>query len=359
MTADILSDEALDKVLARFEALEGVMREGGHGAAYVAQAREHASLRELAQQARALRALRESLRETQEMSDGADMEMAALAREELESLQGRVRALEAHLLSLLVEQDGDDRRNIILEVRPGAGGDEAALFAGDLFRMYQRYASLRGWTVEIMGTSATVGGGYKEAIAAIKGEGVFGQMKFESGVHRVQRIPVTESGGRIHTSTATVAVLAEPDPLEVTLDEKDVRIDVFRARGPGGQSVNTTDSAVRVTHLPSGIVVSQQDEKSQHRNKAKALQILRARLYERERLRRQQEEAQTRRSQVGTGDRSERIRTYNFPQSRVTDHRIGLTLHKLEKFLQGEALQEMVDALASQARVAQAAGKQG
>ncbi len=233
----------------------------------------------------------------------------------------------------------------ILEVRAGTGGEEAALFAADLFRMYQRYAELHGWRFELMQASDTGIGGVKEAIAEIGGKGVFARLKFESGVHRVQRVPETESSGRIHTSAATVAVLPEAEEVDIAIDEKDLRIDVFRASGPGGQSVNTTDSGVRITHVPTGIVVSQQDEKSQHKNRAKAMKVLRARLYDAERAAKDAERAAARRSQVGTGDRSERIRTYNFPQGRVTDHRIGLTLHKLERVLAGEALDEIVDAL--------------
>ena len=235
--------------------------------------------------------------------------------------------------------------NVILEVRAVTGGDEAALFAGDLFRMYCRHAELNGYKVEILNTSDGDIGGFKEVVAAIRGDSVFARLKFESGVHRVQRVPETESSGRIHTSAATVAVLPEPEEVDVQIDDKDLRVDVFRASGPGGQSVNTTDSAVRITHLPTGIVVSQQDEKSQHKNRAKALQVLRARLFEAERERLESERSADRRSQVGSGDRSERIRTYNYPQGRVTDHRINLTLHKLEKIVAGDSLDDVIDAL--------------
>ena len=233
----------------------------------------------------------------------------------------------------------------MLEIRAGTGGDEAALFAGDLFRMYSRYADLNGWKVEPISASSSDVGGYKEVVASVTGQGVFAKLKFESGVHRVQRVPVTESGGRIHTSAATVAVLPEPEEVDVQIDENDLKIDVYRASGAGGQHVNTTDSAVRITHLPSGLVVTQQDEKSQHKNKAKALKVLRARLYEAERERAASEEASARKSMVGSGDRSERIRTYNFPQGRVTDHRIGLTLHKLPEIVAGDALNELIGAL--------------
>jgi peptide chain release factor 1 len=246
---------------------------------------------------------------------------------------------------LLLPKDEADEKNAILEVRAGTGGDEAALFAAELFRMYQRYAELRGWRFELLNLAETDLGGYKEAVASIAGRNVFARLKFESGVHRVQRVPATEGSGRIHTSAATVAVLPEAEEVDVEIDEKDLRIDIFRASGPGGQSVNTTDSAVRITHLPSGLVVQQQDEKSQHKNKAKALKVLRARLYEMERARKDAMRAAERKGQVGSGDRSERVRTYNFPQGRVTDHRINLTLHKIDRVLAGEALDELVEAL--------------
>ncbi len=253
--------------------------------------------------------------------------------------------MERKLKVLLLPKDSADERNAILEVRAGTGGDEAALFAAELFRMYQRYAELHGWRFEALGVSDTGIGGFKEASAAISGKGVFARLKFESGVHRVQRVPVTESSGRTHTSAATIAVLPEAEELDVVIDDKDLRIDTFRAQGAGGQHVNTTDSAVRITHLPSGIVVSCQDEKSQHKNRAKALKVLRARLYDQQRREQEEARAADRKSQVGSGDRSERIRTYNFPQGRVTDHRINLTLHKLEKILAGEAMDELIEAL--------------
>ena len=256
---------------------------------------------------------------------------------------------------MLLPKDADDARNAILEVRAGTGGDEAALFAGDLFGMYQRMSSRYGWRFEVMEVSETGIGGYKEATATISGQDVFARLKFESGVHRVQRVPETETGGRIHTSAATVAVLPEVEDVDIDLNENDLRVDVFRASGPGGQSVNTTDSAVRITHLPTGIVVSQQDEKSQHKNRAKAMKILRARIYDAERARQEAERAASRKGQVGSGDRSERIRTYNFPQGRVTDHRINLTLYKLDKILAGEAIDEVIDALASEDQAARLA----
>jgi peptide chain release factor 1 len=253
--------------------------------------------------------------------------------------------METALEVLLLPKDSADELSVIVEVRAGTGGDEAALFAGSLFRMYARYADLQGWKCEIISQSEGEVGGYKEVVASIRGRGAFARLKFESGVHRVQRVPETESGGRIHTSAATVAVLPEPEEVDVKIEDKDLRIDVFRASGPGGQSVNTTDSAVRITHLPTGIIVIQQDEKSQHKNRAKAMTVLRARLFEAERQRADDERAADRKSQVGSGDRSERIRTYNFPQGRVTDHRINITLHKLEKILAGDGLDELLETL--------------
>jgi peptide chain release factor 1 len=273
-----------------------------------------------------------------------DAEMRSLAEAELKTLKEQLPELERRVKVMLLPKDEADERNAILEVRAGAGGDEASLFAAELFRMYLRYAELRGWKVEILGISETGLGGYREAAMAINGRGVFARLKFESGVHRVQRVPATEGSGRIHTSTATVAVLPEAEDVDIHIDDKDLRIDVFRASGPGGQSVNTTDSAVRVTHLPTGVVVQQQDEKSQHKNKAKALKVLRARLYDMERAAREAERAATRKGQVGTGERSEKVRTYNFPQNRVTDHRINLTLHKIDRIMAGE-LDEIIEAL--------------
>jgi peptide chain release factor 1 len=277
-------------------------------------------------------------------------EMKAMAEEEFAQLKDRIPALEKRLQMLLLPKDVADNKNAILEVRAGTGGEEAGLFAANLFRMYQRYAESRNWKFELLSLNETGLGGYKEAIASVSGQGVFARLKFESGVHRVQRVPETESGGRIHTSAATVAVMPEAEEVDIKIEDKDLRIDVFRASGPGGQSVNTTDSAVRITHLPTGIVVSQQDEKSQHKNKAKAMRVLRARLYDAERKRADDERAAARRDQVGSGDRSERIRTYNFPERRVTDHRINLTLHKLDGVLDGD-LDEFIDALTADDQV--------
>ncbi len=280
-----------------------------------------------------------------------DEELKEIATNEFTSLKEHISELEKEIQIALLPKDKDDTRNVILEVRAGTGGDEAGLFASDLFGMYEKLSVKNKWKFEVMEVAETNVGGYKEAQANIIGNGVFGRLKFESGVHRVQRVPTTETSGRIHTSAATVAVLPEAEDLEILIEEKDLRVDVFRSSGPGGQSVNTTDSAVRITHIPSGIVVSQQDEKSQHKNRAKAMKILQSRLYEAERQKQQDERSSTRKDQVGSGDRSERIRTYNFPQGRVTDHRINLTLHKLEKILSGEALDELIDALVVEDRL--------
>jgi peptide chain release factor 1 len=280
--------------------------------------------------------LHEQLSATREMTRDADEELRAMAREEVSALEERERALQGELKRLLVPQDPNDERDVILEVRAGAGGDEAALFAGDLFRMYARYAERRHWKVELLAASESESGGFKEAIAEVHGAGAYSRLKFESGVHRVQRVPVTEASGRIHTSTATVSVLPEADEVDVEIPEKELRIDVYRSSGPGGQSVNTTDSAVRITHLPTGLVVAIQDEKSQHKNKAKAMAVLRSRLLELEQQRQAEERGEQRRSQVGSGERAEKIRTYNFPDDRVTDHRIGLTIHNLPGLLEGD-----------------------
>ncbi|TMA39304.1 MAG: peptide chain release factor 1, partial [Deltaproteobacteria bacterium] len=295
--------------------------------------------------------------EHRELAHGKDEELRELARGELPALERRLEELEATLKRLLVPRDPNDDRNVVVEIRAGTGGEEASLFGAELFRMYSRYAERQGWRVEVLSSSPTGLGGFKEVIALVQGKGAYSRLKFEGGVHRVQRVPVTETQGRIHTSAVTVAVLPEAEDVEVELADKELRIDVFRSSGPGGQSVNTTDSAVRVTHLPTGLVVTCQDEKSQHKNKAKALKILRARLLERARHEQQSEIAASRRAMVGSGDRSEKIRTYNFPQSRVTDHRANLTLHTLERVLDGE-LDAIIDALTTrqQAEALEAAG---
>ena len=297
------------------------------------------------------RSVLEELDATHAMADDPDEEIRSMAREELARLEARSAELQASLRVLLVPRDPNDDRNVILEIRAGTGGDEAALFAADLYRMYARYAERRRWKLEVMTASDTEAGGYKEIIAEVRGDAAYSRLKFESGVHRVQRVPSTEAQGRIHTSTATVSVLPEADEVEVQIDEKDLRVDVYRSSGPGGQSVNTTDSAVRITHLPTGLVVAIQDEKSQHKNRAKAMSVLRARLLEAEQERQAAERGEERRSQVGTGERSEKIRTYNFPDDRVTDHRIGLTVHNLPGLLEGD-LDRVIEPLseADQAR---------
>ena len=281
----------------------------------------------------------------------SDADLQDMAREESKMLENELNSLNKKLELAILPKDKDDQRNVILEVRAGTGGDEAGIFAANLFNMYQKFSMNNNWKFEILSVSDTGVGGYKEAHANIVGGGAFGKLKFESGVHRVQRVPVTETNGRVHTSAATVAVLPEAQDVEINLNEKDLRIDVYRSSGPGGQSVNTTDSAVRITHIPSGIVVSQQDEKSQHKNKAKAMKILMARLYDQERQIQNSKIASDRKNQVGTGDRSERIRTYNYPQGRVTDHRINLTLHKIEKIIEGEGLEEIIDNLILKDRI--------
>jgi len=277
--------------------------------------------------------------------DKSDEEIKGMASLELEELRKKGKELESKIKILVLPKDKDDTKNVVLEIRAGTGGDEAGLFAANLFRMYQRYCENNSWKFEVLSINESLVGSYKESTALVSGSNVFSKLKFESGVHRVQRVPETEASGRIHTSAATVAVLPEVQDVEVKIDEKDLRIDVFRASGPGGQSVNTTDSAVRITHIPTNIVVQQQDEKSQHKNKAKALKILRARIYDYEQSKLKKNQSESRKNQVGSGDRSERIRTYNFPQGRVTDHRINLTLHKLEEVLSGNALNEIINEL--------------
>ena len=309
--------------------------------------KELSDLRPIAEQAAKVQKLKMELSDAENLikDQDADAEMVALAEDEIQEIRPKITEEEYQLKLLLLPKDKDDSRNAILEIRAGTGGDEAALFGADLFGMYQKFASQQGWRFEVMEISETGIGGYKEATANISGQEVFAKLKFESGVHRVQRVPDTETGGRIHTSAATVAVLPEAEDVDIDILEADLRVDIFRSSGPGGQSVNTTDSAVRITHMPTGIVVSQQDEKSQHKNRAKAMKILRSRLYDAERAKQNAERAASRKGQVGSGDRSERIRTYNFPQGRVTDHRINLTLYKLDKILMGEALSEIINAL--------------
>jgi len=351
-----ISPERIGAILRRLEEVQAQMaRPDLAPEEFVRLSKDYAELEPVARAAAEVEALRSEQRELEAML--ADPEMKAMADEELQGLRARLPEAEHALALSLLPKDAADARPAMLEIRAGTGGDEAALFAGDLFRMYQRYAETRGWKVELISASASEAGGYKEVIASVTGVGVFAKLKFESGVHRVQRVPVTESGGRIHTSAATVAVLPEAEEVDVQINEAtDLRIDVYRASGSGGQHVNTTDSAVRITHLPTGLVVTQQDEKSQHKNKAKALKVLRTRLYEAERERTQSEQAGARKAMVGSGDRSERIRTYNFPQGRVTDHRINLTVHRLPEILEGPGLEEVVSALIAEdeaARLAQ------
>ena len=357
MTAQSSLDAKLDKVVRRHSELRDSLGDPELPGSEVARlSKEYSDLTPVVESIAALRRAEAEIADLAPLAEaGEDAEMRALAQAELQALKAKLPRLEQAVKLLLLPKDEADERNAILEVRAGTGGEEAALFATDLFRMYQRYAAQRGWRFEVMEVSETGLGGFKEAIASITGRDVFLRLKFESGVHRVQRVPETEGSGRIHTSAATVAVLPEAEEVDVHIDDKDLRIDVFRSSGPGGQSVNTTDSAVRITHLPTGLVVSQQDEKSQHKNKAKALKVLRARLYERERQAREAERAASRRSQVGSGDRSERIRTYNFPQGRVTDHRVNLTLYKIDKVLSGEALDEFIDALLAEDQAARLA----
>lgn len=346
-----IPEEKLQKIINRHAALESELATiAGGGDEYVRLSKEYAELTPVVEGAVELQKLQAEVSGLEEMLQDSetDGEMRALADEELAEHRGQLPELEQKMQVLLLPQDAADQKNAIMEIRPGTGGDEAALFAADLYRMYQRYAEIKGWKIEPLQVTETDLNGVKEAQVLISGTGVFARLKFESGVHRVQRVPETESSGRIHTSAATVAVLPEAEEIDVEIADKDLRIDVYRASGPGGQSVNTTDSAVRITHLPSGIVVTQQDEKSQHKNRAKALKILRSRLYELERARAHDERAAQRRGQVGSGDRSERVRTYNYPQGRVTDHRINLTLHKLDRVLAGEALDEMIDGLISE-----------
>lgn len=313
---------------------------------YTKYAREHSDLGKIVSVYRDYRQVLNELEESRELLSDSDHEIKDLARREIEALTSRKDDLESELKTLLIPKDPNDAKNVILEIRAGTGGEEASLFAGDLFRMYSRYAENRGWKAEIMSGHWTDSGGFKEVIAMVKGDGAYSYLKYESGTHRVQRVPTTETQGRIHTSAVTVAVLPEAEEVEVELDPNEIKVDVFRSSGPGGQSVNTTDSAVRLTHQPTGLVVVCQDEKSQHKNKAKALKVLRARLYDIQ-IREQNEKiSRDRKNQVGSGDRSERIRTYNFPQGRVTDHRIGLTLYKLEQVLTGD-LDEIINELAA------------
>jgi peptide chain release factor 1 len=341
--------DKLNSVESRYDELMtrlGTVEVQSDPAEYKKAAKALAEIEPLVQKFRELKSVDSDIAGAEELAAGADADMRELAGEELKSLSARRDAILQELKVLLVPRDPNDEKNVILEIRAGTGGDEAALFAGDLFRMYTRYAERQGWKVDVMSSSETGGGGLKEAIVSIEGRGVYSRLKYESGVHRVQRVPATEASGRIHTSTATVAVLPEAEEVDIQINEKDLRVDTFCSSGPGGQSVNTTYSAVRITHLPTNLVVSQQDEKSQIKNRAKAMKVLRARLYEIEMQKQQDAIARERRGQVGTGERSEKIRTYNFPQSRITDHRINFTTHRLHDVLEGD-LRELVDEVTS------------
>ena len=343
-----ISPDRIRAIEARRDELQALMSTGDLPSdRFVAVSKEYAELEPVAQAATEVRRLRQEAESLAFMAEDADDELRAMASDELHENRTLLETADRKLALALLPRDSADERSAMLEVRAGTGGDEAALFAGDLFRMYQRYAESQGWRVEMISGSSSDAGGFKEVVASVTGQGVFAKLKFESGVHRVQRVPTTEAGGRIHTSAATVAVLPEAEEVDVKIDDKDLRIDVYRSSGPGGQSVNTTDSAVRIVHIPTGLTVIQQDEKSQHKNKAKALRVLRTRLYEAERDRLHAERAGARKSMVGSGDRSERIRTYNFPQGRVTDHRINLTLHRLPEIVAGE-MDELIGALVSQ-----------
>jgi peptide chain release factor 1 len=347
----MIPQDRLQDILDRHAYLEARLAELTDPGEIAAASRDYAELRDVVATIREWQGAQAALAEARALLD--DPEMGGLAAEEIARLEARLPALEAALQTALLPRDKADARPAILEIRPGTGGEEAALFAADLWRMYARHAERRGWRAEVLEEQATELGGLRELVAAIRGEGVYERLKFESGVHRVQRVPQTEAGGRIHTSAATVAVLPEPEPVDVAVDESEIRVDTMRASGAGGQHVNTTDSAVRITHLPTGIVVTA-SEKSQHANRARAMEVLRARLYDAERRRAEAERAEERRGQVGSGDRSERIRTYNFPQGRVTDHRIGLTLYRLDQVMAGD-LDEIVDALLAADRAAKLA----
>jgi len=337
----MIPQDRLEQITQRFQFLEAAMADGASGGDIATLAKEYSDLRPVVEQIAAYQALLSDMSEAETML--SDPDMKELAEEELPILRARLPKAEHALQLTLLPKDEADARPAMLEIRPGTGGDEAALFAGDLLRMYQRYAEARGWKLEIIEEQVTELGGIKEVVAHIKGENVFARLKYESGVHRVQRVPTTESGGRIHTSAATVAVLPEAVDVDIKIDANDLRIDTMRSSGAGGQHVNTTDSAVRITHIPSGIVVTS-SEKSQHRNREIAMQVLKTRLYDQERQRVDSERSASRAAQVGSGDRSERIRTYNFPQGRMTDHRINLTLYKLDQVMQGD-LDEVIDAL--------------
>ena len=346
--------EKLDALEKRFSSIEAALSAGPSAEDFVRLSKEYAELEPLVRPILAYRKTLDELTEAEELAASADREMARMAEAEVADLRPRVERMESEIRILLLPRDAADDKNVILEVRAGTGGDEAALFAGDLLRMYQRYADIRGWKFQLLEESPGEAGGYREATAQISGKGAYARLKYESGVHRVQRVPETEASGRIHTSAATVAVLPEVEDIDVDIRPEDIRIDTMRSSGAGGQHVNTTDSAVRITHVPTGIVVTS-SQKSQHQNRATAMKVLQARLYEAQREARDSARSESRREQVGSGDRSERIRTYNFPQGRVTDHRINMTLYKLDKVIAGEALEEFIEALITEHQAAQLA----
>nr|WP_321440021.1 peptide chain release factor 1 [uncultured Hyphomonas sp.] len=339
-----ISDSRLQQVIDRFEEVEARMGATSDTAEIIALSKEHAELKPVVDKARDLLNSRTGLKEAQALASGSDKDMAELAEMEIEEIKDKLPGLEEEMQILLLPKDVDDAADIVLEIRAGTGGDEAAIFAGDLFRMYSRYAQLMGWKVDVVDASPGDAGGYKEIVANVSGDGVFGHMKWESGVHRVQRVPATETQGRIHTSAATVAVLPAPENIEIDVKPEDIRIDTMRSSGAGGQHVNTTDSAVRITHLATGIMVTS-SEKSQHVNREKAMEQLKIRLYEKQRAEADAERAEARASQIGSGDRSQKVRTYNYPENRVTDHRIGLTLYSLDRIISGDKLQDVVEAL--------------
>lgn len=355
-----ITPQRIAQIEARFAELQAMMASGDLDSdKFVAVSKEYAEIEPVAEAAANVKSLRDEKEGLAEMLAGDDAEMKAMASDEVDGVKKALERAEHALALQLLPKDSADDRPAMLEIRAGTGGDEAALFAGDLYRMYTRYAEDQGWKVEMISANASEVGGFKEVVANIQGKGVFAKLKFESGVHRVQRVPETESGGRIHTSAATVAILPEPEEVDIKIRTEDLRIDTYRASGAGGQHVNKTDSAIRITHLPTGLVVQCQDGKSQHKNKAQAMKVLAARLYEQERDAVQSEEAEARKSMVGSGDRSERIRTYNYPQGRVTDHRINLTLHKLPEIIEGTALGEMVDALIAEDEASRLANLDG
>jgi len=353
-----LPADKLDVLEKRFLSIEAELSSGPSAEQYVKLSKEYAEMEPVVRPIIAYRKLQKELEDAREMAASGDPELAEMAEAEASELEERLETMTQEIRILLLPKDAADEKSVILEVRAGTGGDEAALFAGDLFRMYQRYSDLLGWKFTVMEESPGEAGGYKEAVANISGKGVYARLKFESGVHRVQRVPATEASGRIHTSAATVAVLPEVEDIDIDIKAEDIRIDTMRSSGAGGQHVNTTDSAVRITHLPTGIVVTS-SEKSQHQNRANAMKVLRARLFEAQRDARDSARSEARREQVGSGDRSERIRTYNFPQGRVTDHRINLTLYKLDKVIEGEALDELISALITENQAAQLAAMEG